>query len=431
MTSGEMNSGEMNNPATSDDAQQQVVLFLQGPISPFFSKLATKLEAAGARVLRVNLCFGDWLLWRRAGGVNYRGKPVDWPAFITDLITREAVTDVVLLGEQRDYHQAAIQAAQAAGANVIATDFGYLRPDWIAFELDGLTGASRFQRDPQAIRALAAVTPPIDLDPQYRDPFWSMAWADIYYHISSWALWLAFPGYRSHQPDHPIITYLGTGLRMMLQPFRTRAATAEIAEAERAPGPVFVFPLQIARDFSLRAYSPFPDLETPIRAIIISFAQHAPDDARLIIKIHPLDPGLRNWRKVAEKAAEAAGVSARVRYIDGGDLARLIHAAAGVIVVNSTVGLLALQFGCPTIALGQAVYDVAGMTDQSGLDAFWQAPPPPDAALTKAFIQALAGSHMVRGTFYSEPGLTAAVDGATQRLLSQSVNQPQCRTAKA
>ncbi|MBT6314360.1 MAG: capsular biosynthesis protein, partial [Alphaproteobacteria bacterium] len=118
------------------------------------------------------------------------------------------------------------------------------------------------------------------------------------------------------------------------------------------------------------------------------------------------------------------GVANRVRYIDGGDLAQLIDASAGVVVVNSTVGLLSLQHETPTIALGQAVYNVPGLTASGGLDAFWKAPESPDAELTDAFMRAAAGAHMVRGTFYSEPGLTAGVKAAATRILEDRVNQP-------
>lgn len=406
--------------------QTQTVLFLQGPISPFFQRIADVIEAAGARALRINLCFGDWLNWRRPGAINYRGRPEDWPAFIKDFMAREAVTDIVLLGEQRFYHQAAIQAAKAQGVTVVATDYGYLRPDWVTFELDGLTGASTFPRDPATIRSLATASDEPDLEVLFRDPFWAMTRKDIIYHLSTSLLWFSHPHYKSHQPNHPIVTYIGTGLRLLMSKVRSQHAEREIAAAQHRIGQTFVLPLQIARDFSIRAYSPYQDLETPIRTVIQSFAAHAANDAILMIKVHPLDPGLVSWRRYSAKVALDAGVADRVIYIDGGDLGRLIDAAAGVVVINSTVGLQALRQGAPTIALGSAVYKVPGMTASCNLDDFWRAPPPPDMDLVRAFIRAIAGTIMVRGAFYSEPGLTAAVNGAATRLLERSVNQP-CR----
>lgn len=412
--------------ATREDAR--VFLFLQGPVAPFFKRLADRLERdlPGARAIRVNLNFGDWWIWRRPGGRAYRGRLKDWPEYIENLIVQEGVTDVLLLGEQREYHKAAIAAAKRHGADVIATDFGYLRPDWLAFERDGLSGASHFPTTPEAVKALADASPEPDFDIRFRDPFWKMALQDIVYHVGAWFYRPFYPFYRSHQPNHPFVTYWGTGLRFLLQRGRTKRAEAEILRAAaRRPAETFVFPLQIERDFSLRAYSPFPDLETPIRHVIDSFARNAKPDATLILKVHPLDPGLRSWRKVAEKAAREFGAEGRVIYIDGGDLTALLKVATGVVVVNSTVGLLSLTFARPTIALGRAVYDIAGATARDGLDAFWRNPTPPRTDVVDDIVRALAGAHMIRGTFYTEPGLSAAVEAAAARLIRRTVNQPE------
>ena len=99
--------------ATGDVARTvpPVVLFLQGPISPFFPMLAVALEAGGVRTLRVNLCVGDWLFWRRLGGLNFKGRQEDWPAYIHDLMAREGVTHVVMLGEQRLCDSPAVRPA--------------------------------------------------------------------------------------------------------------------------------------------------------------------------------------------------------------------------------------------------------------------------------------------------------------------------------
>ena len=405
---------------------RRTILFLQGPISPFFKRVGERIAslAPGVRTLRVNLNFGDWLFWHGADAINYRGSFKAWPDFIDALILREGVTDVVMLGEQRPYHKAAAAAARARGTRVIATDFGYLRPDWIAFELDGLTGASRIPRAAAQVRAHAAGTRKPDLTPQFTDRFWPQARMDMAYHLSAWLLWFLFPGYKTHQPDHPVLTYLGSGLRILLQKRRARAATRAIAAAEQSAGPVFIFPMQMEKDFSIRAYSPYRELRTPICEVVMSFAAFAPEDATLIIKIHPGDPGLRPWRRIVASIASDARVADRVKFIDGGDLGRLIRASAGVVVINSTVGMLALEKGRPTLTLGQAVYNVDGMTASCTLDAFWQNPPTPDAALVGDFIKVITSTFMLRGTFYCDPGMTAGANAAARRLIDKSVNQP-------
>jgi capsular polysaccharide export protein len=45
---------------------------------------------------------------------------------------------------------------------------------------------------------------------------------------------------------------------------------------------------------------------------------------------------------------------------------------------SSTVGCQALARGVPVMALGKAIYDIAGLTHQGELDEFWNAPEAPD-----------------------------------------------------
>jgi capsular polysaccharide export protein len=394
----------------------QCFLFLQGPISPFFARLAGALAAQGHRIVRINLCPGDRLFWRRTGGADYRGSLAEWPGFVAALMARERVTDLVLLGEQRPHHRAAIAVAKAAGIRVIVTDFGYLRPDWITLEPDGMGALSRFPRDPQAIRDLAAAVPAPELRPVHADDFPAQARWDVVYHLASWLLWFLYPGYRSHQIHHPVVNYLGTGWRLLRRPGRTQAAQRAIQALREGGRPWWVFPMQMEVDYSLRAYSPFQDGVAPLEAVVASFARCAPADAMLAVKIHPLDPGVRDWAARVRRIAGAAGVPGRVVFLDGGSLDELLAGARGVVTVNSTVGLWALRAGVATMTLGAAVYDVPGLTWQGALDAFWQEAPPPDPELMTTFVRALAGTIQLRGVYYREPGLSVAVQEAAARL---------------
>jgi capsular polysaccharide export protein len=68
------------------------------------------------------------------------------------------------------------------------------------------------------------------------------------------------------------------------------------------------------------------------------------------------------------------------------------------------------------IALGKAIYDIAGLTFQGSLDEFWSAPGAPDAALFDAFRRVLAARCLIPGSFFNEEGLRVAVDAAVARL---------------
>ncbi|GJD33603.1 capsule biosynthesis protein [Methylobacterium aerolatum] len=395
---------------------RQVFLFLQGPITPYFAQTADALEARGHRCLRVNLCFGDWLFWRRPGAVNFRGRQQDWPAFITDLIDREGVTDLMLLGEQRFYHKVAIAAAKARGLNVTVTDFGYLRPDWITLERDGMSGDSCFPRDPEAVMALAADLPEPDLTPKYTDSFKQQVVWDVAYHLISNWLWFLYPFYRSHQLYHTALVYLGTGLHILKAKFTTPGVDRRVAELKAEGAHYYVLPLQMENDFQLRAYSPFFDFKAPIHTVVASFAKYAPAESRLLIKAHPLDPGMRNWARIVRRSAAKHGVSGRVEFVDGGNLAVMLEASKGCITVNSTVGLWSMRVAVPTITLGTAVYDIEGLTFQGKLDRFWTEAKPPRQELWHAFVRAIVAHIQIRGVYYAKEGLAAAVQATASRL---------------
>jgi capsular polysaccharide export protein len=408
----------------------QTFLMLQGPVSPFFPRLAARLEAAGHRVLRVNFSLGDWLFWRRPGAINYRGTLEAWPAFVTDLMARAEVTDLVLLGEQRPYHKVAVAAAEAGGVRVTVTDFGYLRPDWLVMERDGMGGRSRFPRRPAAIRALAAMFPPPEMGQRYGDDFAAQSRWDLAYQLANTLVRAPFAHYRSHHLANPVVVHITTGLRLLKGRRSHQAALRAIRAAQGAGEPYWVFPMQMELDYSIRAYSRFDGMEQPLREVIASFGRDAPE-GRLFIKVHPLDSGMRDWARLIDSAAEAAGVAGRVSFLDGGDLASLLAGARGLITVNSTVGLMALQAGLPTLALGQAVYDVPGLTFQGAIKRFWTEAEAPEPELLADFVRAAAGALHVRGVYYKEPGLGAAVEAAALRLDSEVADAMAARIAQA
>ncbi len=397
-------------------------VFLQGMPSPFFRRIADRLAAAGCRVTGINFCFGDRLFWGDRDAVDYRGSLAAWPRFFADFLGSNAVTDIVLLGEQRNYHKPAVALAKARGIRVTVTDFGYLRPDWITLEPDGMCGNSTFPREPERIRRIAASVPKADLTARFTDSVEDMSRADQAYHWGNLLRNWRYPRYRrSDMRPHPLLYYPFTALQPLRARLQGDRKTAHVSTLLASGARYFVFPLQLEHDFQIVAYSPFDEMETPIRMVIGSFAMHAGADNRLAIKVHPFDPGLRNWRRIIARLAKAHGVADRIDYFDCNDLDEMIRGAAGMVTVNSTSGIRALQLGCPVKLLGQAMYDVPGLVFQGALDHFWSEAAPPDPALAGDFINAIAATIQIRGTFFSEPGLSAAVDAAAERLVSGRV----------
>src|SRR5258706_1292220 len=397
-------------------------LFLQGMPSLFFRRIAAGLVARGCRTTGINLCMGDRLFWGGRDAVNYRGSLADWPAFIEAFLVREGVTDLVLLGEQRRYHQEAIAAAQARGVRISVTDFGYLRPDWITLERDGMSGNSRFPRHMDEVRRLAALAPRSDLAPRYSDSALRMALGDLLYSFSTALFGWLYPRYqRSDRRPHPMVYFPAIGWRLLVARFAARRARRQLAALLAAPARDFILPLQLGHDFPIVSYSPFANLLEPPRSVIQSFAAHSTPDLRLVVKAHPWDPGLRRWRSIVARLAVDSGVGERVDFLNGGGIDELLRAAAGLVTVNSSAGLRALQLGCPVKVLGQAIYDMPGLSQPGRLDDFWRGPVAPDPANIDVFVAAIAATVQIRGVFFHEPGLSAAVEQAVERLCNGTV----------
>ena len=139
-------------------------LFLQGMATRFFERLGQSLGERGHAVHRVNFNGGDRAFWRLPGAMDFCGRPEEWPNFLDGVVSDKAVSDVILFGDCRPLHRAAIRVAHARSLRVHVVEEGYLRPDWITFEEDGVNGYSTLPRDPKWYREQARTLPP------WRDP---------------------------------------------------------------------------------------------------------------------------------------------------------------------------------------------------------------------------------------------------------------------
>jgi capsular polysaccharide export protein len=353
------------------------------------------------------------------------------------MFDRLSVTDLVLHGDTRPYHREAVKQAEARGITVHVTELGLLRPGFLTHETGGLVTLSRFPDDPAAIRAIAKEAPSPDLTRRYPGSFMLEAWQDVSYHLVTLATSVFFPRYERHTPQHPLADYARWCLRLARAPGRRRRASREQSELLASSKPFFVLPLQVEGDYQLLAHSPFSSMRQAVDRVLGSFARSAPAHVRLVIKTHPLDNGIRNWRHEIGEATRELGVQDRVHLLDGGDLGALLARAAGCVTVNSTSGLEAIMRGTAVRLLAPALFDVEGLVDRQPLDGFWHVPQAPDPDLTDALVRALAATTQFRGSIHNLEGLEEAVERLTERLLRPTrpvaawVCEPPPRLARA
>ncbi|WP_417668120.1 capsule biosynthesis protein [Roseibium sp.] len=413
------------------EAVSKVFLFLQGPPSIFARTVADELELLGCRALRVNLCPGDWLAWHDRRATAYRGSLRKWPEWLEQFLIDNKVTDLVYYADRVPYHSAAAEVGRKLGVTCTTYEFGYLRPDWITLERNGMSAHSLFPQDPAHIRAAASGLPDIDRRSLYPFSFEAEAVCEVTYNMSNVVFSPFFPKYVRDKLYHPLIDYLSNIPRLALSRRRNRNAAHLIDDLIGVGCPYFVFPLQLQSDYQLRYNSQFDHIADAAEEVIRSFAKSAPVAARLVFKVHPLDNGMEPWRRILRTIAKRYGVKKRVYLIDGGNLDHLLRHAAGALTINSTTGLHSLRVGCPTKVLGIALYDIEGLTCQKSLDAFWRDGSEPDQELLGDLERLLAETIQVKGCFYTDKGRRAGAYAMARRLSEDQVNLADvlCETA--
>jgi capsular polysaccharide export protein len=392
-------------------------LFLQGPHGSFFPKLGHALDQAGHAVKRLNLNGGDFATW--PSGDNYRGREKNWPVFLKRYLKRWQISDLILFGDSRPPHIEAIREAKKAGVRIHVFEEGYVRPDWVTLERDGVNGHSTLPKTADwylgQARGLAAVPTPPAI-PSYAT---ARGWAAFFYYAEVVLQHWRFPFHQSHRNRNPVwegITYL--------RRFRRRAkdleqTTRDLARVEGRR--YFLFPLQLNSDYQIRIHSRFGNMHAAIQSVLKSFAHNAPADTCLVIKEHPLDAGLCDWRVVVQELADTLNIADRVIFCEQGNLLDLVRGSQGMVTVNSTSGTLSLAAGVPVKVLGDAIYDIDGVTDQAPLDAYWSSPRAPDPVVWDAFYRVLADRCLIHGAFLSNAGIDLLVAVATSRLTAHAM----------
>jgi capsular polysaccharide export protein len=155
----------------------------------------------------------------------------------------------------------------------------------------------------------------------------------------------------------------------------TRKARARQAERVARLTPYFLVCLQREGDSQLMVHSELKTNRALMETVIASFAAHAPADVRLVIKNHPLDPGLTDLEREA-------------------------------------------GFGTPVKLLGRAFFDIPGLVDQQPLEAFWSEPAKPDHDLFLRFRRRMSVQTQIYGSYHNPRSLTGTADRLAERLLA-------------
>lgn len=396
-------------------------LMLQGVCSPFFAALGRALRAGGARVQKVSFNAGDLVSWGLAGSWAFRDALTALPEFLEQRCARAGleVTDQILFGDCRPVHRAAIAWGTRRGVRTHVFEEGYLRPWWVTLERSGVNGRSALPRDAEWYRQMAARLPEEPPVEPFSARLLDRARHDVLYHACGALNPLLFPRYRTHAPVNAAVEYAAYARRYLRLRRQAAPDRARQELIQRSARPYYFLPLQLEADAQIREYSSFTGMRPVLATVLESFARAAPAGARLVVKNHPLDPGLCDHARDLAELGARFGLAERLEYLETGEVERLVTGARGVVTVNSTVGLLALGAGRPVKTLARPLYDLPGLTFQGPLDEFWQSGEPPEEALYGSFRRTLVHATQVNGGFYSASGIELAVRNSCRRLLAE------------
>jgi capsular polysaccharide export protein len=387
------------------------VLLLQGPMGPFFRRLAADLGRAGAQTYKVNFNGGDCLFAPR-GSIAFQGRMDEWPAFFEQLLIDRKIDIVMLFGDCRPIHRDAHAIATRRGLEIGVFEEGYIRPDYITLERFGVNGYSLIPRMP----VFYFNTPQVHVPPTLHvgKAFGSWVWWTILYYGASILSWPLFHHYRHHRPLSlgEALPWMRSAWRKLKYRVKERGIQAELAGVFSKK--YFLVPLQVHNDAQVKIHSDFDEVKRFIDVALASFAAHAPAGTLLVFKHHPMDRGYRDHTRLLRLLSEAYGIRNRVRYIHDQHLPTLLEHARGVVVINSTAGFSALHHGTPVKVCGAAIYDMQGLTYQGTLDDFWKdaRDTPVNRELYERFRSYVIGYTQLNGNYYRRlklPGSSAGL----------------------
>ncbi|WP_433850521.1 hypothetical protein [Brucella pseudogrignonensis] len=387
------------------------ILLLQGPVGPFFDELQTALENDGYDAWRICFTAGDRFFSKRNKRITFSQGLDQWPGWFDQFLAYSDVDCIVLFGCERPIHSVARDLAKKRNIPVVSLEEGYIRPGYVTIERGG---NNRFS-------PLAGKLPPKNFDPttvkrkqkKLSDSFSRMCWYGFKYYSLN-----LLSGFNQRGTFHKRRSLAGEAF------FWTRNMARKIVHQGRNFSTIerlledndrnfFVVPLQVTDDTQLRQAARGWTNDKLIIAVMASFSKKAGSDKRLVFKIHPLERGHSNHKKLIDSLAVLHGITDRVDVIDTGSLGLLVRHSMGMVTINSTSGLSAIAHGIPMLVTGEAIYSgtifAKFAKSKEDFDAFWENTACPDRTLCSQYLAWLKSNCLKAGDFYAREGISVAV----------------------
>ncbi len=371
------------------------VLLLIGPIGNFFSRFARYLTKNNVTVHKINFPLKEVFFARGTTVHQYSDKPEHFDEYLQHFVDKHHIKQIYMSADFYNIHQSAINVANKLGIDAYVFELGYVRPHYVTLERDRVNARSNLNKPKGFYQSLEDVA---ELpEPKYTVGYlWRKMYLPLCFFLQCLCRYKIIPGEHKSQPQLKFIynQIIGT-LRKPLYALTERQTKKAIRQLPHH----FFVPLQVDTDSQITMSSKYSGMKQFIEEVMVSFATDAPVHANLVIKHHPADRGYNNYRTYIETLAKALKITHRVFYVHDMKLAEIFANCIGVVTVNSTVGLNALQAGLPTKVMGETFYDVEGLTTHTELKNFWHKRDEVDKKLFIKFFQYMIDTTQINGSF--------------------------------
>jgi capsular polysaccharide export protein len=383
------------------DLQYKQILLFQGPMGSFFDRLDQEFQNRGANTFRIGLNAGDEYFANGSHYTPYIDQKENFKKFIISYYQEYWIDMVFVFGDCRYYQSIAIDIAKSMGIKVYVFEEGYIRPDFITLEEDGVNANSNIPQNRDFYDALEVCEDDFKLK-HFGSTYFKMAFESTIYYIISYLFNYKYPNYEHHRNFNPWVEAF-YGIRSWIRKFKYRFSEKNLISKYEydISDKYFFVPLQTHGDFQILKHSKYNNIKEFITEVLESFAKYSKVDDYLVFKHHPVDRGRCDYSDFIALLAQKLGCQDRVDVVYDLHLPTLLKHAKGTVVVNSTVGLSSLYHHTPTLCMGDAIYDIEGLTSQYSLDKFWINNTKVDEVLFIKYRYWLIKNTQINDNFYS------------------------------
>ena len=375
-------------------------LFLVGPIGTFFSRLSNYLEENNVKTYKISFPLNEYG-FPKSRLIKFHQDIYLFKNFLKTILIEKEIKHIFMYGNVLIPHRESLALVKELKkediyVNTHIFELGYLRPNFVTLENDGINYSSGFIKSREFYLK--------------QDSYQLLPIAKKHARFRIRKIWKTisfinhcFKTYKIVQNEHklqPKPIYIWYQIKGFFLKFFFRLTEYKLKKKCFFRKNFFLVVLQVSTDSQLTEGSDIKDNNKFIYKVIKDFAT-ANVDFNLVFKHHPRDRGYTNYSNIIEKLSKELGVHKKVFYIHDYFLSKLFQNinCKGTVLINSTVGYQSIYHSVPLKALGKAPFNIKGLSDQRNLVSFFKNPKPVDKLLFNKFYKYILENSQINGNF--------------------------------